>query len=272
MRLRDGGIDVFYIDESHDQTSYVMTAVAIPFLRFHDPSWHIVWPDTFDKVKTWRRSMNKTLKVSTRRELHGHKLASGRGKYLRGKFNFDKPKATAIYRRILAALDFVVPDGSIISAATRTSSVALYGQTRLDACLHALFQRMRRQCVARNVNAIVFFDQGHPEYRRLYRRAQVYLPTGSAKGGWASGDFTKSLPLDMFTKDGNEKDSKLCPFTQIADLVAYAAFLKIKAQFNELEPWQANYNLGALYDEIPHNTINVRASNVGPRDGIVRLF
>ena len=79
------------------------------------------------------------------------------------------------------------------------------------------------------------------------------------------------MPLDMFFKDGNEKSSALCLFTQTADLVAYAAFLKRKAEKGELTDWQKDYNLGTLYDEIPRRKINTLVQNLQPRDGIVRL-
>jgi hypothetical protein len=127
------------------------------------------------------------------------------------------------------------------------------------------------QCNARDTNGLVFFDEGHPEYRKLYRQAQVYLPTGSRFGGWASGFFPKNLPLDMFTKDGNSKTSKHCYFTQAADLVAYSAFLKIKAEEGALTDWQAKYRLGTLHDELPKKVRNVQAQNKAPHDGIVRL-
>lgn len=120
------------------------------------------------------------------------------------------------------------------------------------------------------MNAIVFFDAGHPEYRKLYRKAQKYLPTGSALGGWRDGQFSMSMPLDMFTKDANEKNSKHCHFTQLADLVAYAAFLKVKGERAMLAPWQIQYSLGNLYDSLPTDLVNHRATRQFP-DGIVRL-
>ncbi|MFD0936398.1 hypothetical protein [Methylobacterium trifolii] len=67
--------------------------------------------------------------------------------------------------------------------------------------MYKLFQRMRTQCERRNVNAIVFFDEGHPEYRKIYRQSQVYPATGSSIGAWKSGKSTQNLPLDMFFKD-----------------------------------------------------------------------
>jgi hypothetical protein len=166
-------------------------------------------------------------------------------------------------------IDFL-PDASIITTSTKRSSQTLYGSARLEAALHAVFQRMRNKCVARHTNAIVFFDAGHPEYRKAYRKAQIYLPTGSRRGGWAGGAASMNLPLDMFTKDANEKDSKHCHFTQLADLIAYAAFLKLKHENGVLAPWQQACSLGNLYDHVPRPLINLRASTRSP-DGIVRI-
>jgi hypothetical protein len=269
MRLRDGGIDIFYIDESDDKRSYVVTAVTIPFLRKIDNVWTITWPTHLDGAKQWRKRMKRDHRLGMSRELHGTKLASGRGNYVDGRHNYDKPKANAVFRQILANMDFI-PDASIITVAARRGA-GLFGKTRLEAALYALLQRMRMQCRARDTNAIVFFDEGHPEYRRLYRQAQVYLPTGSRFGGWAGG-ATRNLQMDMFTKDANDKNSKHCFFTQAADLIAFSALLKVRHEHGELEPWQAQYNLGNLFDSVPQRLLNLRASAKLPRDGIVRLW
>lgn len=270
MQLRSGGLDIFYIDESHDQQFYVITAVAIPFLRPNGSGFDITWPDQFEAAKKWRRRIKEAHAIPVSKELHGTKLASGRGNYKLGRHNFDKAKATAIYRRVLEDIDFI-PDASVISASAKRGHRLLYGQDRLKAALYAVLQRIRMQCIKRDVNGIVFFDQGHPEYRKLYRQARVYLPTGSRLGAWESGSTSQNLPLDMFVKDGNEKESKHCWFTQIADLIAYSAFLKIKAENGALSEWQDRYSLGNLYASIPSHIINTAASGKFPRDGIVRL-
>lgn len=149
-----------------------------------------------------------------------------------------------MYRQILGDVDFV-PDGSIITV-VGTRGPQMFGHDRLERVMYALFQRMRLQCNARRVNAMVFFDQGHPEYRALYRRATVNLPTGSHYN-----IEPRNLPLDMFVKDGNEKNSKFCQFTQLADLVAYAALAKLRHERNEMEPEQQALGLHTLYDALP---------------------
>ena len=111
------------------------------------------------------------------------------------EFSFTKPKASAVYRDVLRTLGFLDDQSVFCSAAF--SGGNLYGHSKLDAALYALFQRMRNQCVYRQVNAIIFFDEGHPEYRSLYRKSRIYLWTGSTIG------TGRNLPLSMFTKDSN---------------------------------------------------------------------
>jgi len=74
----------------------------------------------------------------------------------------------------------------------------------LEVLLYALLQRMRTACNRSRRNGIVFFDEGHGEYRKLYRRARVFLPTGSMFGGWRGGAQTQNMPLDNFTKDSKD--------------------------------------------------------------------
>ncbi len=269
MRLRSGGIDIFYIDESHDNKFYVVSAVSVPFMRAIDNVWTITWKSHFEQARAWRRNIKAQFQIPTTKELHAVKLASGRGNFRLGKHNFSKPRAGAVYRGILSQVNFL-PDASIISCCAPKAKY-LYGNERLEAAMYALFQRIRKQCIVRDVNAFVFFDQGHPEYRKLYRQAQVYLPTGSSYGQWHTGHHSQNMPLDMFIKDANEKDSKHCFFTQLTDLIAYSVFLKIKSENNLLSDWQAQYSYGNIYDSIPLRYKNTRASGSSPRDGIVRL-
>jgi hypothetical protein len=268
MILKPGGMDIYYIDESHDRNIYVVTAVCIPFLRKENDDWVIKWPAMFEAARAWRRKVRDAFDIPVAKELHGVKLIAGRGNFLKGKYNFNRPKASGVYRQILRSIDFL-PRASVMSV-TANRGKFLYGNDRLEACTYALFQRMRTKSSISDVNAMTFFDQGHQEYRRLYRMAQVHLPTGSMLGSWGA-KATKNLPLDMFVKDANEKNSKYCFFTQVADIIAYAAFLKIKGERNELADWQAEYKLGTLYDELPGTILNKRAQLSFKADAIVRL-
>lgn len=269
MLLKSGGIDIFYIDESHDKHFYVVTAVCIPFLRNIEGNWTITWPTVFEAARAWRKAAKVNVHIPVTKELHGVNLLAGRGNFFKGKHNFKRPKAASVYRQLLENIDFL-PERSVMTVSA-PRSVSIYGNHRLEAAMYALFQRMRTKCDKSGVNAMTFFDQGHPEYRKLYRMAQRYLPTGSMKGSWTDGKATKNLPLDMFFKDANEKNSKHCFFTQVADLIAYAAFLKLRAEVGELHDWQIGISAGNIYDSLPDKFRNTYVSYHSPHDGILRL-
>lgn len=264
MILRSGGMDIFYVDESHDSTLYAVTAIAIPFLRKVADAWSIVWPDYLQAAQAWRRRISKELHIPLNKELHGTKLVSGRGNFLYGNRQFTRSQAVEVYESILEWINFI-PDASIMTVIGRRGS-QMYGHERLERSMYALFQRMRKQCLARDVNAMTFFDQGHPEYRRLYRRARVNLPTGSM-----FDMVTTNMPLDMFVKDANEKASHECLFTQTADLIAYSALALRRYELGVLDADQKAYGLQGLYAQVPTRIINTKASLSYPRDGIVRL-
>lgn len=262
MLLKSGGIDIFYIDESNDRSLFAVTALAVPFLRPVDGVWQITWPTHLAAAKEWRASLSRNLKIPATKELHGTKLAGGRGNYIYGNRQIPTNDITNYYKEILSGISFLPPESIITVTGTRGRE--MYGHARLERVMYALFQRMRRQCVARNVNALVFFDEGHPEYRTLYRRAMKHLPTGSMFGD------QRNLPLDMFVKDGNFKNSKLCHFTQIADVIAFAAFLKVRGELGLLDERRTEAGLGTLFDALPIAVKNMRAAAKSD-DGIVRL-
>ena len=261
MRLQENGMDLFYIDESNDGTNYVVTAVTVPFLR---PSplggFDIVWSDYLNGQKAWRKALYEKHTIPELHELHGSKLAKRRGNFKFGNRQFSHEEAVSAYRAALSGLDFL--GGPSIMSVSGHRGRALYGEQRLLRVMHALFQRMRMQCRQRGVNAMTFFDEGHPEYRSLYRKAKLYLPTGSA-----SGD-TVNRPLEMFVKDGNFKNSKYCGFTQIADLVSYCVLQKTRSERGQLD--LSMKEIADAYDCIPSEVLNKRVSR-NPADGIVRL-
>lgn len=268
MELGSGGIDIFYIDESMDSDVFAMSAVAIPFLRNVEGTWTIVWNDHHTKIQDWRKRAKRHLRIPATKELKGSILSAGRSRYKDGKHQFSLEEANYAYRRLLHSLNFL-PNASIISVSgTRSSN--LYGHTKLEALLYALLQRMQKACSVNDRAGLVFFDEGHGEYRTLYRKAQVYLPTGSSLGGWEAGEFSKNVPLDNFTKDGNTKDSRYSNYIQLADLICYSAFLKRKAEISTLTPRQERFNLGSLYDSIPMQVLNTKA-NMKDLQGFVRL-
>jgi hypothetical protein len=143
------------------------------------------------------------------------------------------------------------------------------GTAKTEAALYALFQRMQKHCEDWSCNALVFFDEGHYEYRRLFRKACVYLPTGSKLGGWGDGKPTKNEPFIAAIKDANFKDSKSSLFVQIADLVAYATLVKARKELGRLSAREIEFGWGDIHDAIPRDILNQKAS--WRKDGIVAL-
>jgi hypothetical protein len=267
MELRPGGIDIFYVDESMDTGVIAISAVSIPFLRLVDGRWSLEWERQFELIRDWRRRARVGISIPVAKELKGEKLLSGRGRYKGGKDQFTRTEAAGAYAALLADTAFL-SQGSIITVVGSPSSF-LFGHRSLEALVIALFQRMRRACVDTDRNGMVFFDQGHGEYRKPYRKSRVYLPTGSRHRDWGKGKATVNLPLDNFTKDANIKESQHSYFIQLADLVSHAAFLKLKGEQGSLVPWQVGVRAGSLYDAIPRQSINTSASP--DPQGIVRL-
>jgi len=74
----------------------------------------------------------------------------------------------------------------------------------------------------------------------------------------------------LFQHPANIKESEHSFFIQLADIVSYAALMKVKGEMGRLTPWQEATSLASLYDTIPVTVLNTRASYRDPL-GIVRL-
>lgn len=250
------------------RNTLVMSAIPVPFLRQVDGTWSIVWPDHFERLREWKRQLSRDHDIPVQKELKGSKLASGRGRYFKGKHQLQRPAAARAYRDALTNLGFIHPMGIITVVGMYESN--LYGHGRLEAVLYALLQRMRKACEVKQCVGMVFFDEGHGEYRKLYRKALIHLPTGSNRGDWGDGMASKSMPLDNFVKDANTKNSTHSFYTQVADLISFAALLKVRGEQDKLADWQRELELHTLYDSIPRKSLNTMASIKDPL-GIVRL-
>lgn len=268
MDLAENGIDIFYIDESERHPLAVASSVRVPFLRPEGEGWKFVWENYLNHAVAWRRTLSAEHSVRFREELHGYRILKHQGLYHKTWRNLSPAEATALYADALGTLTWL-PERSIMSAYA-TDESELMGHEGINACLFGLFQRIRNHCHYSKVNGMLFFDEGHKSYIRLYRMAQKYLPTGSRFGTWEGGKSTKNLPLTMFPKDGNVKISDLSYFMQIADLVSYAVRLKLEHEQGKLASKRAARNHHAIYDAVPRAQLNVLAT-MKRRDAIVRI-
>ncbi|AMN38744.1 DUF3800 domain-containing protein [Rhodoplanes sp. Z2-YC6860] len=266
MDLAPNGIDYFYIDESERTPLSVASCVRIPFLRRKRAGgWEYVWNDYARLADKWRRQLSKDHSIRFREELHGYEILGRKGLYHKTHRNLMPDEAVDLYNDALAKLTWL-PHKSIMSTFA-TDRSELMGHKGIFAGLFSLFQRMRNQCGA-HTNGLVFFDEGHKSYVRLYRMAQVYLPTGSKFGAWENGKPTRNMPLTMFPKDANIKHSDLSLFMQVADLVSYAARLKLEHERKTLTAKREGWGHHLLYDAIPKPQLNI-AATMKRKDAIV---
>ena len=259
MDLAPNGIDLFYIDEFERHPLSVASCVRIPFLKpKQDGGWEFVWNDYLDYATGWRRDLSENHSIRFREELHGYQILGRKGQYHKTWRNLTHVEATALYTDALKNLTWL-PDSSIMSSYA-TDQSELMGHKGIFACLFGLFQRIRNQCGIERINGMIFFDEGHKSYVRLYRMAQKYLPTGSRFGGWEGGRLTKNLPLTMFPKDANIKASDLSYFLQVADLVSYSARLKLENERGHLSAKRVARGHHSLYDSLPRSKLNLAAT------------
>lgn len=268
LKVGPGGIDVWYIDESTDTDYFAMSAISVPFLRTVDGTWTLVWEGQYANLRDLRRDLRRQHGIPVKKELKASKLVAGRGRYANGAHQLSALAGANAVRWTLSNIGFLQPRSIISVCAKRTTN--LYGHTRLEATLFALLQRMRTATEKNGRNAFVFFDEGHGEYRKIYRRARIFLPTGSALGGWSAGKV-RNLPLTSFTKDANFKQSEHCFFTQLADLLSFSVLAKIRHENGTLPAAQVPLGTHTLYDAIPAHVLNLQASTSDPLRGIVRL-
>lgn len=261
-------LSTFYADESDNKQFYAIACINIPTATFKAGGSSVEWQSYYDSTVTWRRELKAAFNVPINKELKGSKIATGRNFYDGGRGRIHGRRAFQLYSFALEALHFL-PDASVFSVISERG-YQLFGHTRLEATLYALFQRMQSQCRAKDQVSLIFFDEGHMEYRRMFRRACTHLPTGSMQGEWSEGAATKNIPLDRAIKDVNFKDSKQSPFVQIADLIAYATILKLKAETGTLTERERDLGFGSIFDHIPRPILNVMV-DLKKRDGIKRL-
>lgn len=264
-----------YADESDDQKCFVLSCVSIPISQIREPAseWDRTtltndWQYYFEEVKKWRLALRDNFGIPIKKELKGSKLATGRNSYQGGRAPIYGSRAIEVYKSALQTLDFL-PDKSIFSVSA-VASYNMYGHRKLQAALYAMFQRLQRQMAPSKCKIMIFFDEGHAEYRTLFRKACVHMPTGSARGAWQDGSRSKSIPLSCTIEDANFKDSKSSWFIQIADLIAYATLVKLRGERGDLSEKEIRLGSASLHDSIPRRVLNVKVVTNG-NDAIVRL-
>lgn len=114
--------------------------------------------------------------------------------------------------------------------------------------------------------ATIFADEGREtEITRALRKMHVFNPIPSQLGGWASGDYTKSITIDRIIEDPIFKPSDRSYLIQLADCVAFALLKREVAPTRLIE----RYGVDEMFDDTLSGICYRKASPADPL-GIVR--
>ncbi|WP_425277743.1 DUF3800 domain-containing protein [Mesorhizobium metallidurans] len=80
----------------------------------------------------------------------------------------------------------------------------------------------------------------------------------------------RNMPLSMFPKDANFKHSDMSYFIQLADLIVYAASMKIRSERGTLAAKRVGRGHHQIYDSLPKSVINLKATRKR-NDGIASI-
>lgn len=206
---------LFYVDESYDQTKFVMSALCME---------DVAWRSNFDATKKFRQDLKASFGIKTSRELHATRFIRDCSDEISTQ-KLSLAQRRAVFEEALKHL---------ASLNLTTFNICLdVGQWGSTTAAHRIaIERLanRVQATMRSLksNAIVFFDEGKErEIRKLVRKMGAFNPIPSAYGTWPDGSQSKSIVLDRVLEDPIFKDSQASYFLQLVD---FAAFTLLKAE------------------------------------------
>lgn len=245
-------VEIAYIDESYDQTTFAMAALIVPVNR---------WRETFDLVKAHRQSLKSLHGIFTSKELHAVEFVSGRGSIA------DRMVPKGLRARVFhETMDMLA--GLPISIISGAWPIGDSNKNEIHAkAFSRIAERLQRR--AEEVHGYMFrmVDEGKDdELRRVARRSAVYNMVGSAFGAWENGAPAKNIPNIRLIEDPIFRASERSYFLQLADFVAYAL---LKSE-TPATPLVQRYRLDRAYERLEPVIVKV-ASRKDPRKlGIVR--
>lgn len=215
-------------------------------------------------MREYRAELKDAFGVPHDYELHARKLVSGRGGFPKGRSARRRSERARIFRGMLERLHWLERDSIITCAGPRGCRV--YDDHGPEAVLAALLQRLERSNAFTRHRGLLYFDDGHREYEEMSERALKSMKVGL----YGRGGPWMNKPMRSFIERGSPRESHRCPFTQTADLVVYAARMKLAHEAGTILDWQRNHGLHEAYECLPPGVINRKATQKH-EDGIVRL-
>lgn len=254
------GMYLVYLDESHDENNFVVSALMI-----HETMWN----DSFHHLKQFRKYLLDNYGIPSTKELHARDLAAGRG-WLRPIGKVNRAKDIPKYQRWIIYENFISCIGDL----------SYYGGKCINACIPVrkgnadyfsvdrVLNRIQTYCRKNKDHALLIFDNGNEKfYRNIYRQMRVHNPIPSQYGSWGiSGAYTKNITLDHVIGDTFFKESKSDYFIQAVDFIAFSLLKK-----EDINPpkWAKKSNIVSLFDKHLKDILVLEATSKD-KQGIVR--
>ncbi len=236
---------MFYIDESHDDAQFVLSAIAIR---------HSDWQECFAEVKSHRQRLKTDFGVFLRKEIHAHELVAGRGnisdrvvgKWERSRiflnllnlvarlpgvmlFNVCLKKSEhrdpqlVAWDRLLNRIERTLLQMEKVEIPKRKTLATKISAGLNESELEELSYRLNRY----HPRALIFADEGREhEIRKIMRKMHVFNPIPSQFGQWGNAGVTKSIPLERIIEDPVFRNSSQSYMIQLADCVAFSLLKK----------------------------------------------
>lgn len=235
-----------YIDDSHDETLGVFSALAVPA---------DAWQCVFQQIRDFRRKLKSSDGIYVYEELHAWKFVSGRGRI--ADKTVAKGRRCEIFKEALTLLASI--DGVRLFNAVFPKSADERGFERL-------LNRINRTMQAWDSRAILISDEGkETAYTRLARKMQVYNPIPSQFGTWIdTGVACKNIPIERIIEDPFFKDSQKSYLIQLADFCAYSLLRREKPIASKTK-----YGLDKAFNLL--KPILVTEASTKDPEGIIRI-
>jgi Protein of unknown function (DUF3800) len=274
----------FYVDESHDDNKFCLSAISIR---------HSDWKECFDEVRAHRVRLSTDHGMFLRKEIHAHEFVAGRGQPSRRPLGkWQRSRIFLGMLQLVARLPIMqvfnicldrrgLPDPQmtawdrLLNRIERTmlemENQEIPLRTKLTAQIREklptpLVDQIERRLMLYRSRAFVIADEGRElEITRALRRMHVHNPIPSKYGTWPSGSPTQNITTDRLIEDPTFKASSRSYFIQLADCVAFALLKREVAP----TPHVNRYGIHEMFDQALSGVCFKKAS---PRDplGIVR--
>lgn len=234
-----------YVDESHDEHLYVLSALALPADR---------WNQALDQVIEFRRGLKRSDGIYLSAELHAWKFVSGRGN-IADKI-VTKFRRCEIFAEILKFMT-TLPGVQLFNAALPVKQA--------DWAFERLINRINRALQDWQTYGILICDQGNEaKFTSLLRRMRRFNPIPSRKGEWReTGKPTKNIPIDRILEDPFFKRSDQSYFLQLVDFAAYALLRRERPVATK-----SKYGLDKAFNNL--KPILVLKANSNDPEGVIR--